>query len=316
LGSEGPRLFAAPGNSTMPDDHAAAPSVASRRGWRRWLSLAWRFVGDIFADRVQLIAAGVTFFVILALFPGLGALISIYGLFADPARLAAHLDLLQQLAPGGAIDVLHDQLARLAATGRGTLGFGFVASLAISLWSANAGVKALFEALNVMFREQERRNLIVLNAVGLLFTVGILGFVLGALGLLVLLPIVFAYLPHLNLMASLFALARWPLLFGLATLALNLLFRYGPSRSRRMPHWITPGSVTAALLWLAASALFSWYVANFGSYNRTYGSLGAIFGFMTWMWVSIITVLVGAKIDAQLAQASAGHAADPELPDA
>ena len=205
---------------------------ATSGAWERWRRLLFRLIGQIFDDRIPLIAAGVTFFVILALFPGLGALISIYGLFADPGQLAAHLDVLENVAPGGAIAVLRDQLARLAATGRSALGFSFAVSLLISLWSANAGVKALFDALNLVFHEPERRNFIVLNLFGLLFTLGTLAFVMVALAVLVLLPLIFAYLPHLDIVAALFGLARWPVLLVLATLALALLFRYGPSRAR------------------------------------------------------------------------------------
>ena len=296
----------------MLHDRAVGRPAAWRRGW----DILFRFAQDIVDDRIPLIAAGVTFFVILALFPGFGALISIYGLFADPGRLAAHLDVLENVAPDGAIAVLQDQLVRLANAGRSALGFSFLVSLLISLWSANAGVKALFEALNLVFHEPERRNFIVLNAIGLLFTLGTLAFVLVALAVLVLLPLVLAYLPHPGSAALLFGLARWPVLFVLASLALGLLFRYGPSRARRQWRWISRGSMAAALLWLAASALFSWYVANFGSYNKTYGSLGAIFGFMTWMWVSIMIVLIGAKLDAELEEPSATSATDPDRSDA
>jgi membrane protein len=259
-----------------------------------------RFYRGISGDRILLIAAGVTFYAILALFPGIGAIVSIYGLFADPSGIVAHLDTLSGVAPGGAVDVLRDQLTRLVHQDRAVLGFGFAVSLVIALWSANAGVSSLFDALTAVYEEKEERSLIKYYAMTLGFTGGAIVLVLLSLAILIPLPFVLDQIPNHGVASVLLKMIRWPLLFVLIALALSVIYRFGPSRSAPRWRWITWGSIFAATVWLAASALFSWYVANFGDYNRTYGSLGAIIGFMTWMWVSIIVVLVGAKLDAEI----------------
>jgi membrane protein len=266
----------------------------------RWKDLFLRVYNGISEDRIFANAAGVTFYSLLALFPGIAALVSIYGLFADPSTIVSHLDTISGFAPGGAIDVLREQLTRLAAEGSRTLGVGFLVGLVISLWSANSGIKALFDGLNAVYEETEKRSFIKLNAVTLSFTIGTTGFLMIALACVVALPVILNYFPASGLTGLLLRIARWPILLVLVAFGLTSIYRFGPSRSQ--PRWqsITWGSALAAILWLAASALFSWYAANFGNFNKTYGSLGAIIGFMTWMWLSIIVVLVGAKLNAEL----------------
>jgi membrane protein len=276
---------------------ATTPSEIPRRGWKDILLRVYHGISE---DRILLVAAGVTFYALLAIFPGIAALISIYGLFADPGSMANHLDTIANVAPGGAIDVLHEQTTRLASQGGTTLGVSFLISLAISLWTANSGVKAVFDALNIVYEEDEKRRFIKLNLVTLTFTILAIVFILLSITVVVALPVVLNYLPLAGMTAVLVKAARWPILFVLATLALAVLYRFGPSRNEPRWRWITWGSVLAAIVWLGASALFSWYVASFGSYNKTYGSLGAIIGFMTWIWISIIVVLLGAKLNAEM----------------
>jgi membrane protein len=191
-------------------------------------------------------------------------------------------------------------MTRLASQGGTTLGVSFLISLAVSLWTANSGVKGLFDALNVVYEEEEKRGFIKLNAITLTVTASSVVFILLSIAVVVALPVVLNYLPVPGVTSALVKLARWPILFLVVTLALAVVYRYGPSRNEARWRWITWGSIFATIVWLAASALFSWYVANFGSYNKTYGSLGAIIGFMTWIWISIIVVLVGAKLNAEM----------------
>jgi membrane protein len=280
-------------------NQASLPVV--RRGWTDVLLRAYRGISD---DRMLLVAAGVTFYAILALFPGIGAIVSIYGLFADPSTIVAHLDTLSGFAPGGAVDVLREQLTRLAHQDKTALGFGFAVSLMIGMWSANAGVSALFEALTTVYEEHEKRGLIKYYATTLAFTAGAIVIVQLLLAILIALPLILDHIPNPGSTAVVLKIIRWPILLVLVATALSVVYRYGPSRNARPWRWITWGSAFAAVTWLAASALFSWYVANFGSYNKTYGSLGAIIGFMTWMWVSLIVVLVGAKLDDELERRS------------
>ena len=273
---------------------ATKPSDIPTAGWK---DIALRVYEGISDDRILANAAAVTFYALLALFPGIAALVSIYGLFADPGTMASHLEAISGILPGGALDVIRDQLSRLTAQGSGTLGISFVVGLAISLWSANGGIKALFDALNVVYEEKEQRNFIRLNAVSLLFTVGMIAFLLLALACIIAVPMALDYLPRF--IGLVFDIARWPVLLVCVAVALAFIYRYGPSRKEPRWRWITWGSAFAALAWLAASAVFSWYAANFGNFNKTYGSLGAVIGLMTWMWLSVIVILVGAKLNAE-----------------
>ena len=248
-------------------------------------------------DRILANAAAVTFYALLALFPAIAALVSIYGLFADPASIQQQLDSVSGVLPGGAVDVIRDQLNRLAAQPRGTLGVSFVIGLVVALWSANGGIKALFDALNVVYGEEEQRSFIRLNAITLAFTVALIGFVLVAMACIVALPVALNYLP--GFMGVILNIVRWPVMLVLVALALAFIYRYGPSRDEPKWRWITWGSTFAALAWLGFSAIFSFYAAHFGSFNKTYGSLGAIIGFMTWMWLSVAVILIGAKLNAE-----------------
>jgi len=276
---------------------AETPSQIPARGWKDILLRVYHGISD---NRILLVAAGVTFYSLLAIFPGIAALISIYGLFADPATVAGHVDTIANVAPGGAVDVLREQMTRLASQGGTTLGISFVVSLAISFWTANSGVKAIFDALNIVYGEQEKRGFLKLNAITLSVTLGIVAFILLTLAAIVAVPVALAFIPLPGVTALVVKIGRWPILFALVTTALAVLYKYGPSRTEPRWRWITWGSVSAAIVWLAASVLFSWYVASFGSYNKTYGSLGAVIGFMTWIWISIIVVLVGAKLNAEM----------------
>lgn len=275
---------------------ADKPSEIPPAGWK---DILLRVYNGIEEDRILANAAGVTYYALLALFPGIAALVSIYGLFSDPSTIASHLDTMSGFAPGGAMDVIRDQLTRLAAQGSTTLGVSFLIGLVVSLWSANSGIKSLFDALNVVYEEKETRSFVKLNAISLCFTLGAIGFLLIALICVIALPVVlnFVSLPGMGLILK---IARWPILLVLIAFALTLIYRYGPSRTEPRWKWVTWGSAFAAIAWIAASALFSWYAANFGSFNRTYGSLGAIIGFMIWMWLSMIVVLLGGKLNAEM----------------
>jgi membrane protein len=250
-------------------------------------------------DRITTIAGGVTFFMLLAIFPGLAGLISLYGLFADSGTIAQHLDSLAGIMPQGGLQILRDELQQLTSQPPQKLGLAMAGSLAISLWSANGGIKAMFEGLNAVNHENEKRSFLRLNAVSLAFTLGALGFVIVALLTITVVPqlLTFLGLPGIGEVVN---IARWPTLFVVACLMIAVVYRFGPSRDRAQWRWISPGSIFAAVVWIAASLLFSWYTSHFGHYNKTYGSLGAAVGFMTWMWISTIVILVGAKINAEL----------------
>jgi membrane protein len=180
------------------------------------------------------------------------------------------------------------------------LGFAFILGLSISLWTASSGVRALIDALNIVYREEERRSLVKLYAFSIVATIAVIIFFLLVSLALIALPIVLDYLWLGSVSKFLLNFLRWPLLFCIGAFALAVIYRYGPSRTEAQWRWISWGSGGATVAWVAASLLFSWYAANFGSYNKTYGSLGAVIGFMTWMWISAIVLLLGAEVNAEM----------------
>ncbi|MBR0935780.1 YihY/virulence factor BrkB family protein [Bradyrhizobium jicamae] len=275
---------------------ANTPAEIPARGWQ---DVVMRVYANISKHRIMALAAGMTYYGILAIFPAIAALVSIYGLFADPTTITRHLDQLAGFLPGGAVDVTREQLTRVSSKGSQALGLTFLIALAISLWSANAAMKSLFDTLNIVYGEEERRGLVKLNAISLGLTISGIVFVLAALGSIVVVPVVLGYVGFSTGTDLLLRIGRWPAMFLILTFALAVIYRYGPDREAAKWRWITRGSALAALLWLASSGLFSWYAANFGKFNETYGSLGAVVGFMTWLWISAIVVLLGAEIDAE-----------------
>lgn len=297
-----------PGRGRRADSPAEIPA----RGWR---DIFWRVYAEIANDRLVPLAAGVAFFSLLAIFPAIAALVAIFGLFADPQIISQQLDTLAAVLPADAIQVLREQIERLLAQNQRTLGLTFLGSLGVSLWTANSGMKALIDALNIVYDEPERRGFIKLNAMTLLFTLAAIGFLISALVLVVVLPIVLGFVGLAAETETLLRLARWPLILVFIWLALTLVYRYGPSRERAKWRWLSLGSAVASVVWIAGSMLFSWYVTNFGSYNRTYGSLGAVIAFMVWIWLSAIVVLIGAELDAETEhQTARDTTSGPEAP--
>ncbi|GEP04129.1 YihY/virulence factor BrkB family protein [Methylobacterium oxalidis] len=290
---------------------ARNPTEITGAGWK---DIAVRVYLEFNKDRVLSVAAGVTFYSLLSLFPAVAALVTCYGLFADVGVINQHLASLQGVLPSGAVEIIGDQVKRIASKGGGALGVTFFTSLLISLWSANAAMKAMFDALNVVYEEEEKRSFLMLNLRSLTFTAGALLFIIFALTSIVVLPVVFAFI-GISDSAWFIALLRWPALLVVLLAGLSVLYRYGPSRERARWRWVGTGSLVACILWLVASLLFSWYVANFGNYNETYGSLGAVIGFMTWIWISATIVLLGGEINAEMEhQTVRDTTTGPELP--
>ncbi|MHB2208787.1 YihY/virulence factor BrkB family protein [Methylobacterium sp. CM6257] len=284
--------------ATQPERGRTANSPAEMTG-SGWKDIAVRVYLEFNKDRVLAVAAGVTFYTLLSLFPAIAALVTCYGLFADVTVINDHLAQLHAVLPSGAVELIGDQVKRIASRGTGSLSVTFFTSLLLSIWSANAAMKAMFDALNVVYEEEEKRNFFWLNVRSLTFTVGALMFIIIALNAIVVVPVVLNLL-GLGSTAWLLAALRWPAILIVLLGGLSVLYRFGPSREHARWRWVGVGSVVAGLLWLVASLLFSWYVANFGTYNETYGSLGAVIGFMTWIWISSTIVLLGGEINAEL----------------
>jgi membrane protein len=277
--------------------HATAPW---RIPWKGWKDILWRTYQQINEDRLLAVAAGVVFYGLLAIFPAMTAFVSLYGLFAKASTINEHLSFMAGMLPGGAFDIFQEQVTRLVSRGGGKLSFGFIFGLGLALWSANAGMKAIMDALNVVYDEKEKRGFIKLNLVSMTFTVGAIVSALLAMAAIVVVPIVLSYIGLGGATEILFRVLRWPLLVAVIVVGLAFVYRYGPSRREARWEWLSVGSVFATLTWLVGSALFSWYLANFANYDATYGSLGAAIGMMIWMWLSCIVILFGAELNSEI----------------
>lgn len=290
--------------SSMEHDVAADHGRLARAPWQiplvGWKDIVRRTYQQINEDRLLATAAGVVFYGLLAIFPATTALVSSYGLFADTSTIANNLQSLAVMLPEGSFSIVQDQVGRVLAKGTTTLGWTFVIGLLMAIWSANAGMKAILDALNVVYEEDEKRGFIKLNMTSLTFTVAALGGILVMVSAVVALPLLLQKLGSGERGELLLSLGRWPVLALLLLIALAVLYRYGPSRTTPRWQWLSVGAVAAVILWLVGSTLLSWYLSNFGDYSATYGSLGAAIGLMMWMWMSAIIVLCGAQLNSEI----------------
>ncbi|WP_185983356.1 YihY/virulence factor BrkB family protein [Aureimonas mangrovi] len=288
---------------------ARGPFSIPMKGWK---DIAARLYTSFFEDRIMLIAAGATFYLLLALFPTFAVFVSAYGFVADPNTIADHIAFIGQFLPQAGTDILTSQLETLVTQDPASLSFGFVSGLLFAMWSANNGVKTLFEAMNVAYGEQEKRSFIKLNLIAFTFTLG--GIVLATVMLLAIgiIPAAMAIIGAQSFTDEIVLIGRWPVLFALIVFAIGLLYRYGASRRRAQWRWVMFGATLTAVVWLAASMGFSWYLQSFANYNATYGSLGAVIGFMMWVWISSTIFIVGAEINAEMEHQTAFDTTDEE----
>ncbi|MBR0741675.1 YihY/virulence factor BrkB family protein [Bradyrhizobium liaoningense] len=310
LAQSGPPQDHRKGEANSPETHPAGAAMELGRGrhakspfaipWAGWKDIFWRTYQRIDEDRLLATAGGVVFFGLLAIFPAVTALVSSYALFADPSTISSNLHTLATMLPEGSFQIVEDQVARVLSNGNTTLGATFLLGLLLAIWSANAGVKAIFDALNVAYEEREKRSFVKLNLVSLAFTVGGIVALLLMVGAVVAFPLALNHLGMAPESKLIVALARWPLLFLILLVALAILYRLAPSRDAPRWQWLSLGAVTAAVLWIAGSALLSWYLSEFANYNATYGSLGAAIGLMTWMWMSAIVIMFGAELNSEI----------------
>jgi membrane protein len=268
--------------------------------WRGWKDILVRTYHEFNEDRVMTVAAGVVFYVLLAIFPAIAAFVSLYAIFADASTLRELMTVAAGIMPADAFDLLQAEVMRIAAKSAGALGITTLIALVIALWSANSGTKASFDALNIVYEESEKRSFIRLNLISLAFTLGSMLFLMIAAGLVIVVPLLLGNWGLLGTGTILLSLLRWPLLFLVLMAALSVLYRYGPSRHDAKWRWITPGSIVATLIWLGASALFSLYLSNFADYTATYGSLGAVIGLVMWLWITFNAIFLGAELDAEI----------------
>ncbi|MBS0409513.1 MAG: YihY/virulence factor BrkB family protein [Proteobacteria bacterium] len=269
-----------------------AKALLKPRAWPRVVVFA---VQEFVRDDMPGVCAGVTFYALLAIFPALSAIVSLYGLFADVDDVRRQILHLSGIIPEGAMRVLGQEMLRLSITEHGGLTLTLIISLSISLYSANAGMKALLKALTTAYEEKERRGFVRLNLVSLAFTAGGSLFAVATVAAVVAVPDLLARLGVRS--ALLLAALRWPALLVLLIFSLSVLYALGPDRRSRW-RLVAPGNIVAAIGWTAMSVVFSWYVAHFGSFDRTFGSLGGVAGFLTWIWLSLMVVMFGAELNA------------------
>lgn len=286
--------------SRKPDPYGRDATRPYHIPLKGWWQVAQRVWTESSRDNLSVVAAGCAFYALFAIFPALSALISLYGLTADPATVEQQFAMLGSVLPAQAYGLVIEQISRVAAAPNRVLGWSFALSLGLSLWSVMSLTQAMFAALNIAYEEPERRSLLrfYLSA----FTFAIVGILSGVIGLLaiVYVPILFAYAGYSHAFELFVRIARWPLLALLVLVLLSLLYRYGPCRRTAKWHWVSMGSIFATTIWLLASAGFSYYVTNFANYGRTYGSLGAVIVLLLWLYISFYIVLLGAEINAEL----------------
>lgn len=268
--------------------------------WAGWRAVIRRTLWEMLTDRVSLVAAGCAFYGTLALFPAMSMLVSLYGLMFDPATVEPQLVLLRDLLPPAAYTLIDDRIRVLVTRPPGTLGMGLFVSTAVALWSSASGVKSIITALNLAYEEREQRSFIQYQLTA--FTITLLAILSVAIGLVVLvgLPAILAFVGIPPSQKVLLRLASFALLLLGVLVGLSLLYRFGPCRRSPRWHWVTPGSIVATVLWIGASALFSWYVATFSTYDAAYGPLGTVVAFMMWLFVTVYVVLLGAELNAEL----------------
>ncbi|MDO5646573.1 YihY/virulence factor BrkB family protein [Paracoccus sp. (in: a-proteobacteria)] len=286
-------------DADLPEPPTTKQAVG-RMGFRDVITVGKGVVRAIGEDRVTSVSAGVTFFALLSLFPAITAFVSLYGLLADPLTIESHMKMLEPLMPEGSLDIIRDQVLKIASAPGSALSIAGLMALGIAFYSATGGVKALLSALNVALYQKETRGFIRLNVVASAFMLGGLVMVISMLGVIAVVPAVVRMVPMGVGVEWAVTLIRWPIMFGVLLLALAALYRWGPAAPDSRWRWISPGAIFAGIALVITSGLFSWYAANFGNYNETYGSLGAVVALMTWLWLNSTIILVGAEINSEL----------------
>ncbi|MFN8076873.1 MAG: YihY/virulence factor BrkB family protein [Kineosporiaceae bacterium] len=281
-----------PGGGGQADD----PTEVPPRGWWQIVRRALRRFSD---EQGTLIAAGVAYYGFMALVPTLIAVVLLYGLISDPAQVQQQVDSLSSALPDQAKGLVTERLTALSSTSSGGLGIGLVVSLLVALWSASGGVSALMTAVNDAYGEDDDRGFVRKKALALALTVGAILFFCLSVALIAVLP---AVLGSRDLPAPAewgLQGARWLLLLGAVALALAVVYRVAPDRDAPRLQWLSVGAVVATVIWILATLGFSLYVAQFSSYDKTYGPMAGVVVILLWMWLSSIAVLLGATVNAE-----------------
>lgn len=276
---------------------ACTPWAYSVLDWKSVLWCVWKEIGR---DNVSIVAAGVAFFTMLAVFPLITACLSIFGYVADPAQVQNQLATISDLLPDEAWNILNTQIMAVVNAPKSELGLKIILSLVLSFWSAGAGIRAIMRAMNIAYGETEKRGIITFYGLAGLMTLGVTVFLWAALAVIVGIPALLHVLKLDGFAASITTYLPWLMLITLFSLSVTILYRFGPSRRRAKLRWIFPGVLLSTLMWLLISAGFSVFVSSFGAYNETYGSLSAVIILLMWFWLTAFVVIMGAELNAEL----------------
>ena len=292
--------------------NAETPTEISAKGWK---DIALRVKAELASDHVGLIAAGVAFYALMAIFPAITALMALGGLVLEPAEVTAQLESLAEMMPKEAAQIILDQAVAVAGSEEAGLGLAFIIGLALAIYSASKGMGSLMEGLNVAYDEEETRGFIARTLWTLALTVFlIVGLILGLLAALAV-PAILGFIALPDWLETLLALLRWIVLALMTVGGLAVLYRYGPSRDNAEWKWLSPGAIAASVIWIAASVGFSIYVSNFGSYNESFGSMAGVIILLMWLWISAFIVLLGAEFNAEMeAQTTVDTTVGPDQP--
>lgn len=284
-------------HSTDRGREASQPQHIPKAGW--W-DVILRVKDQISKDNVSLVAAGVAFYGVLALFPGLATLMSLYGLITDPQEVQQQIQSVSNFLPIEAQTLIHEQLVSLTTRGDSALSFGAIFGLVLALWSASKGMSALITSLNIAYNEEEKRSFVKFTALSLGLTIVGIIFIILTLFLITLLPTILNAFGFGESAQTGLSLARWPLLAGIVMGALAVLYRYAPCREKPKWEWVSWGAGVATLLWVIGSSAFAIYANDYSSYNQTYGSLGAAVILLMWVWLTAFIVMLGAELNSEL----------------
>jgi membrane protein len=271
------------------------PGIPPRESRKKQVKRIFKRIDE---DNVSIVSAGIAFFFFLALFPGIAAVVSIYGLAVDVSQAEQHLSEAANVLPAEAYGLVSDILLQTAGQSSGTLGWSLVISILLSLWSASKGTSAMFEGVNIAYHEKDERGFIMKKAIILLFTLGIIVAGLISIAFVVAFP---AFIDSLGLppvLKTILGLLRWVILAGIVYFVLEMIYKVAPNRGSDF-RWLNPGAIAATVMWIGGSLLFTLYVNNFGEYDATYGSIAAVIILLLWFYLTGFIIMLGAEINAE-----------------
>lgn len=276
---------------------ADKPSQIPADGWK---DIAKRVKAEVKDDNVPLLSAGVAFYSLLALFPALVAVVSMYGLVADPQQVGKQLKSFTKAMPSQAADLIITQVRTIAGSSSGALGVTVILGILVALWSASSGMKWLMSALSLIYDEREDRKFVKLRGMALALTVGASLALVISIGLIAAGPSLARALGLGSAGVLAVNILKWPLLMALVIAGLTIVYRYGPNRNTAKWAWVSWGSGIAAVIWLVASAGFAVYASLAGSFSKNYGSFAGIVVLMLWLYLTVLAILIGAEINSEM----------------